>query len=135
MRSTSSSSSVCGSGVFSFLAAEHNAQVLGIDGSCEMIKLCEQRRVAKSLNRLSFLQKRIEEIPGLGFSPVELVLCSSVLEYVEDLDRGFAILSNLMSTTGTLIVSMPNRLSWYRKLEVLSYRCLRRPSYLAPPPR
>lgn len=121
----------CGSGVFSFLAAQYNQSVLGIDGSAEMVALCQRKQSNLNQQNISFLQGRIEDIPRLIDHRADIVLCSSVLEYVDELDSAVAVLASLMHPEGTLIVSMPNSRSYYRHAERLMFKCIGRPSYLA----
>lgn len=121
----------CGTGTLSFVAAEHNKSVLGIDGSLEMIQFCETRKRGSQAENTRFLQARIEELPGIRLDPVDLVICSSVLEYVEDLKRCVRILVSLIKPGGTGIVSLPNRSSVYRRCERFCYALTGHPGYLA----
>jgi 2-polyprenyl-3-methyl-5-hydroxy-6-metoxy-1,4-benzoquinol methylase/GT2 family glycosyltransferase len=122
----------CGSGVFSFIAAEKAARVIGVDGAPEMVKLCDQRRRDRHLEHVHFVQGRlpaleeIEDEADLGNA--DLVICSSVLEYVDDLDQGLALLSRLTRPGGTVLVSMPNLFGLSRLYQRLANRALDRSS-------
>ena len=59
------------------------------------------------------------------------MLCSSVLEYVEDLEGALDWLVERVKPGGTLLVSMPNGASLYRKAERLAFRLTGRPRYYA----
>jgi len=91
----------CGTGIFTLFAAVHNRDALGIDGSREMIQCCEQKKAAFGRNNASFRCCRIEELPALQLEPADLLLCSSVLEYVDDLCSCFEILMAMLRPGGT----------------------------------
>jgi 2-polyprenyl-3-methyl-5-hydroxy-6-metoxy-1,4-benzoquinol methylase len=117
----------CGVGTFSFIASPLFRSVVGFDGSEQMIEEAE-RRVAAYPN-VTFRVGRLETLPELT-DPGGLVMCSSVIEYVDDFDRGMDVIAALTAPGGHLIVSIPNARSTHRKLEALSYRLLRRPAYV-----
>jgi 2-polyprenyl-3-methyl-5-hydroxy-6-metoxy-1,4-benzoquinol methylase len=121
----------CGSGVFSLIAAEQSESVLGIDGSAEMVALCNRKLSKSKLCNVAFIQAKIEDLLHLGLGKADLVLCSSVLEYVDDLRGCLEILVGLLGFGGKLIVSMPNRRSLYRRLEHVTFRLIGKPAYLA----
>ena len=121
----------CGTGVFSFLAAKYNQSVFGIDGSAEMVECCRKKQSEYGQLDTSFAQCRIKDIPRLVNHRADLVLCSSVLEYVGELDEAVRVLGSLLHPEGTLIVSMPNRKSLYRGFERVTFRLIGRPKYFA----
>lgn len=117
----------CGLGTFSFIASPLFRSVVGFDGSEQMIEEAERR--AADYPNVTFRVGRLETLPEEA-GPVGLVLCSSVIEYIDDFDRGMDVLAALTAPGGHLIVSIPNARSVYRKLEVVSHRLLRRPAYI-----
>ncbi len=121
----------CGSGIFSFFSATYNRSVLGVDGSSEMIDCCLRKQARLGTGNVRFEQCRIEELPRLNIRPVDLLLCSSVLEYIDGLASSLAVLSSLLRPGGVMIASLPNKLSLYRMLERGLYRLTGRPAYLA----
>jgi ubiquinone/menaquinone biosynthesis C-methylase UbiE/GT2 family glycosyltransferase len=115
----------CGSGVFSFHAVERAGHVVGIDGAPEMIELCRQRQRERGLDRVQFIEARLphlEGIEGVGVGDADLVVCSSVLEYLDDLDAGLATLGRLARPGGTVLVSMPNLLGISRIYQRLAHQ-------------
>jgi 2-polyprenyl-3-methyl-5-hydroxy-6-metoxy-1,4-benzoquinol methylase len=120
----------CGSGVLSFEAARRNKTVLGIDGSAEMVGLCKSKQAEQDIPNAAFIQSRIENLLELRFASADLLLCSSVLEYMEDLGACLGLLRSLLSPKGIMLVSLPNGASIYRKLERLSYRLIGKPAYV-----
>jgi 2-polyprenyl-3-methyl-5-hydroxy-6-metoxy-1,4-benzoquinol methylase len=63
-----------------------------------------------------------------GLTPADLVISSSVVEYVPDLDATLALFARLVKPGGTLIVSMPNAFSVSRWYERLRYRLTGEPA-------
>jgi ubiquinone/menaquinone biosynthesis C-methylase UbiE len=117
----------CGSGVFSFYLAEKGGQVIGVDGAPDMVKLCEVQRVERGLSNVRFMEARLPVVDETALSGADLIISSSVVEYIEDLDRVLALFSRLLKPRGTLIVSMPNALCVNRIYERLKYTLTGRP--------
>ncbi|MGE5582542.1 MAG: class I SAM-dependent methyltransferase [Bacillota bacterium] len=119
----------CGSGVFSFFSAGLNSEVIGIDGSDEMINLCERRKAKLNIKNVSFLKADIYSLEKGPVGKVDLIICSSVLEYLDDLDASLKIIAALLKKNGVLIASLPNKSSIYRKMEPFLFKILGRPRY------
>lgn len=117
----------CGSGVLSFYLATKDNTVIGIDGSKKMIELCREKLDPKNTN-LSFIQKTIPFNPK-KLIPFDGIICSSVLEYIKDVDATLDLFNELLIETGTLMVSVPNNLSLSRILEKLLFKIIKRPRY------
>jgi 2-polyprenyl-3-methyl-5-hydroxy-6-metoxy-1,4-benzoquinol methylase len=115
----------CGAGTFTGIAAVRCRSAVGIDASEEMIALA---RSELALPNTRFEIAYLEALPSER-SPVGLVLCSSVLEYVEDFETGLRCLAELTIRDGHLIVSIPNAWSPYRWAERASVRLVGRPRY------
>ncbi len=119
----------CGSGVFSLYAAQRNATVLGVDGSREMIDLCERRRKETSQNNVTFTQTDIATLTDVVRARPNLIICSSVLEYVTDFERVLQTFSSLIAPGGIVAISMPNPASLFRRIEPIVYKLTGRPKY------
>ena len=116
----------CGSGVFSFLLAEKNRRVLAIDASWEMLRLSKKKQQS---GQVDFVQCDFYSLNNMLKQKVDLIICSSVLEYLENIDRSFETLSRLLCQGGTLIFSVPNKASIYRFFEPFLYKITGRPQY------
>jgi ubiquinone/menaquinone biosynthesis C-methylase UbiE len=121
----------CGSGVFSLYLAKKNGEVVGIDGSREMIKICETKKRQAGLKNVEFVEADINNIKKLSIEKADLIICSSVLEYLDDIDKTLGDISSLLKDCGVFIVSVPNRMSIYRRLEPLSFKITGYPEYFA----
>lgn len=118
----------CGSGIFSRHLAEAGCTVTGIDGSAAMISLCNEQ---KTWPRMRFVTALLPLTNPDNFAPVDVILLSSVLEYVDDLPGMLRQTHNLLKPNGLLFVSMPNRQSLYRALERAMFRLTGKPAYYA----
>jgi 2-polyprenyl-3-methyl-5-hydroxy-6-metoxy-1,4-benzoquinol methylase len=112
----------CGAGVFSFRLAELGNQVVGVDGAPNMVASCEARRQERGLQNLRFMQGTLPRIDETGLAGADLVISSSVIEYVEELDETLALFARLLRPGGYLIVSMPNVQSISRTYQRLMHR-------------
>ncbi len=120
----------CGSGVFSIYLARKKCAVLGIDGSEKMIELCNQYKTAEGLS-MSFKQEKMPLLNLQDYGNKDVVLCSSVLEYIIDYEEVIEQFRHLLNPKGFLIVSMPNSDSWYRKVEKYIFKITNNPAYYA----
>ena len=119
----------CGPGLFSVRAARRAAQVTGIDGSREMLVLAEAVSGKEGLSNVDFQQLWVADIPNCVVKKFDLVLCSSVLEYLPDLAEGIRILCDRVSPGGALILSLPNAWSPYRAVESIVFALTGKPDY------
>lgn len=119
----------CGSGVMTSVAAHKVKSVLGVDASPQMIGLARQR--CKLLDNADFKVGMLGDRDVATDQTFDVVLCSSVLEYVDDLDGALGWLAAKLKPGGTLLVSMPNGASLYRKVERLAFKLTGRPRYYA----
>jgi len=116
----------CGTGVFSWYLAGRQCTVLGIDGSAEMIRLCQQSTSPAATFRVALLP--LTEAPAEA--PFDVIISSSVLEYVPDLAQTLYTFDQCLRPGGYLLLSLPNRCSIYRRLERLVYNFTGKPPYL-----
>lgn len=119
----------CGSGVFSFYLAERNKSVLGLDGSEEMLRICERKKEKSAAENVDFAKCDINSFEGVLAENVDLIVCSSVLEYLDDLDRSLEMIAQSLNEKGLFMFSMPNKQSIWRKLEPISFKLFGRPRY------
>ncbi|GAC1438994.1 MAG: hypothetical protein NVSMB51_16070 [Solirubrobacteraceae bacterium] len=124
----------CGTGVIARHLAGQGFATIGIDGSAGMIAAGEklQRDATKGLEfrqaELPLDESIVRELEG----SVQLLVCSSVIEYIEEDQRFLAHCERLLAPGGVALISFPNRASLYRRLEVrlrrtavLRHSCMR----------
>lgn len=112
----------CGSGVMTFFAAQRSGRVIGVDGAAEMLALCEERRRTRRLENVRFVQGLLPDLDEQGLDNADLIICSSVLEYVDDLDAALRRLARLLRPGGTLVLSMPTLLCVNRAYQRIAHR-------------
>jgi 2-polyprenyl-3-methyl-5-hydroxy-6-metoxy-1,4-benzoquinol methylase len=117
----------CGSGVFSLLLAQRCARVVGFDAAAEMVARCEERRRELGVENASFFQARLPGVDRALLPQADLLLSSSVVEYLPELDETLALFAATLKPGGTLLLSMPNALSLSRVLARLRHRLTGRP--------
>ncbi len=118
----------CGAGTFALEAASVAARVDGIDGSERMIELARADAARRGIANATFEVAMFDTLSARA-GQYDLVLCSSVLEYLPDLAEELARLTALLRPGGRLIVSLPNGRSYYRHAESWAYRLTGRPRY------
>lgn len=120
----------CGPGVFSFFLATKNCKVMGIDGSAEMIALCNLQKKNHPNMNVSF---KVDIFPfktiPREYQDVQLVIASSVFEYINDLEAALIAVKMVLAPGGIFMLSMPNGECLYRKLERICFRVFKVPSY------
>jgi 2-polyprenyl-6-hydroxyphenyl methylase/3-demethylubiquinone-9 3-methyltransferase len=119
----------CGSGVFSFYLAKKNKTVTALDGSTEMLKICQKKKKNIGAKNIDFINCNIDSLGKHTDEKADMIVCSSVLEYIEDLDESLEIIRQSMNKNSRLILSMPNKQSIYRKIEPLMFNLFGRPKY------
>lgn len=118
----------CGSGIFSIYLALKKCIVVGVDGSEKMIELCNHYQRINDL-KISFIQAILPLESFENFGKQDAILCSSVLEYIADYEIVIQQFKELLNPKGILIISMPNKDSWYRKIEKYIFKITQKPPY------
>jgi len=112
----------CGPGLFSFYLAGKCKRVAAVDGATEMVALCEEQRRERGLQNVKFSQGFLPNVDEAQFADADLLISSSVVEYVDDLDATLALFARALKPGGTLILSMPNVLSISRLQQRIRFR-------------
>lgn len=86
----------CGPGIFSFYLAEMGGRVVGIDGAADMVELCEAQRRERGLENIRYLQARLSVVDERVPANADLIISSSVVEYIDDLDATLALFARLL---------------------------------------
>ncbi|MBC7407475.1 MAG: glycosyltransferase [Arcicella sp.] len=118
----------CGSGIFSIYLTLKKCIVVGVDGSEKMIELCIHYQQKNDL-KISFVQAILPFENIYNFTKQDVILCSSVLEYITDYEIVIQQFKELLNPKGILIISMPNKDSWYRKIEKYIFKLTGKPLY------
>jgi 2-polyprenyl-3-methyl-5-hydroxy-6-metoxy-1,4-benzoquinol methylase len=111
----------CGDGLMSRIVASKQIMTIGIDQSRNMLSIAQQSSVEEGIDShveyicASLPLSRSLEKKYKGTS--NLIICSSVLEYVEDYEVILEQFHNLLNRNGILLISLPNSASLYRLYE------------------
>ncbi len=120
----------CGAGTLSIAAARHGARVDGIDGSAQMIALAQADADRAGLE-IVFHEAMLETLDQTQAGSYDVVLSSSVLEYVASVDDELRRFADILAPGGLLIVSLPNASALYRRIERIAFRLTGWPRYFA----
>ena len=110
----------CGPEVQARVAAARGLATVAVDLSAAMTA-----RIPETPD----LEARIGDFMSADLRAADLVLCSSVLEYAPELERAIARVATLVADGGTLLASLPNPQSLYRRAETMAFRATGRPAY------
>lgn len=97
----------CGPGIISMQLARLGYDVMGLDGSAEMVRVAREQAEKCGIKNISFNHSQADhvELPTARF---DAVVCSSVVEYVAE---DMALISKLIASLkpgGHLIISVPH---------------------------
>ena len=118
----------CGSGIFSQYLAGMGCFVTALDGSAEMIDLCNRKKPS------AYVRYAVQSLPlsnPADYDNQDVVIASSLLEYIDDLEPMLQQIQAMLKPGGLLIVSMPNRFSLYRRTERILFGLTGHPRYFA----
>lgn len=118
----------CGSGIFSNYLAGQGCTVIGVDGSAAMIDLCNRK---KTVATVQYVKQSLPLTDPLPYCQQDVVLMSSLLEYMNDMEQMLQQAYDLLKPKGIFIVSIPNALSIYRRIECILFQLTGRPRYVA----
>jgi 2-polyprenyl-3-methyl-5-hydroxy-6-metoxy-1,4-benzoquinol methylase len=120
----------CGPGVFSLFLAKNGCQVFGLDGADNMISICQETARASKLSNIWFEKQHfpLDSIPD-RFEKQDAIISSSVLEYIPEFEKTVEQISFLLKSGGFLLVSVPNRPSFFRFLEATRFQFSGKPAY------
>ncbi|GHD14254.1 class I SAM-dependent methyltransferase [Tianweitania populi] len=118
----------CGSGIMAALAAERASHVLAFDASSAMLTLAANT-LRPAAGKVELQLAAMGDRTLLQGRSFDLILCSSVLEYVDDWWSAFDWLGSALAPGGTILFSMPNGQSLYRRAERTAFRLTGRPAY------
>lgn len=102
----------CGTGGFTVVAAQHGAQVVGLDPDAEAVAIAQEKAQLEGLDPHHFVVGVAERLPFPDRS-FDLVQCYTVLEHVQHVAGSIAEMLRVTKTDGVLYLHSPNYLRWY----------------------
>jgi predicted TPR repeat methyltransferase len=119
----------CGTGRLTGEIALRADKVIAIDGAEGMLAIAERYLAQLGLLNTEFRHAMLPIADTAGMPPAPLVISSSVIEYVPDLEGAMAMLAKLMTPGGVLIFSMSNKHSLNRAVVRTVFRLTGKPEY------
>lgn len=104
----------CGAGVLTAELVKRGAQVVALDGSPTMLEAAQHSVPQQSAR---FIQGNVQSLLWSEDAAFDGVLCSSVIEYVDDPNQLLREISRILKDGGSLIISMPPQRSLLRILQ------------------
>jgi 2-polyprenyl-3-methyl-5-hydroxy-6-metoxy-1,4-benzoquinol methylase len=115
----------CGTGTLSRYLAAKGCRVTGVDASPRMIEVAREQAgkdVRSAQMRFDAVQKEtIAQLPNAEAS-LDGILCSSVLEYMPNVERCLTSFARVIKPGGLLLVSVPNAQSVVRRAQVSAHK-------------
>ncbi len=105
----------CGTGVLSKILIDKGANVLGIDASMPMV-MEARNNVSDYTNKNCVEFRHIKTVEELDIpdNSVDGILCSSVLEYLDEPELALEEFQRIVRLGGVLVLSVPNKRSLVR---------------------
>ena len=107
----------CGAGVMVKELSRMGINVTAVDRSRAMIEAAQSRLGSSCTAALELLRDDLGEDGAYRRRSYDLILCLSVLEFVSSPEELIAHLAGLLAVGGLLILTVPNRNSYFRRLE------------------
>lgn len=115
----------CGNGVLTACLSGLAGHITALDGAQEMLDLATTKFSDKERKNITFVNQRL---PLTADFPVyDAILCSSVLEYLDDMDATIQSFADHLSPGGIFISSYPNIYSPKRWLDPIAYMLIKKP--------
>jgi 2-polyprenyl-6-hydroxyphenyl methylase/3-demethylubiquinone-9 3-methyltransferase len=116
----------CGTGRLSRLLAKRGCRVRSVDAAKAMLDIAEDIARAEGLQEsLAFEQVQTIETLPFGDAAFDGILCSSVIEYLDNVERCLAEFARTLRPEGWLLLTVPNRLSLIRRTACFIHRISR----------
>lgn len=115
----------CGSGVLTKELLDRGALVVAVDGSPHMLSQARTYVGAGYGSMLTWIEGDVQHLSGIPDGSMDGVLCSSVVEYVDNPSVLLSEVARVLRPHGILIISMPPRLSVVRTAQKVVRRIAR----------
>jgi 2-polyprenyl-3-methyl-5-hydroxy-6-metoxy-1,4-benzoquinol methylase len=118
----------CGAGTLSRELVARGCTVLAVDASDRMVSSARRgkaRLPQDQAQRLSIGVVKTIEVLDLDSVSIDGIVCSSVLEYLDDTAKAIEEFARILKPNGILVISVPNKASLLRRLQRLSFSLTR----------
>ena len=119
----------CGPGIVTCEIAPYAERVIAIDGAPGMLNIARKTLADHSFRNVDFMQSRLPPGKGHGLAAAEVVISSSVIEYLDSVEDALAFIRDILKPGGILIFSISNRMCLKRRAARIVHRLTGRPRY------
>jgi 2-polyprenyl-6-hydroxyphenyl methylase/3-demethylubiquinone-9 3-methyltransferase len=96
------------------------ARVIAIDGSPGMLAYAQKTVQSVPGVELEWVRGRVESLPSIHSGAIDGVLCSSVIEYVDNPEALLLEITRILKPGGRLVLSVPPKGSVVRSLQKMA---------------
>jgi 2-polyprenyl-3-methyl-5-hydroxy-6-metoxy-1,4-benzoquinol methylase len=121
----------CGSGILACEVAKRGIETVAIDGSSAMLELAVRTAKEQQVTNITFLQHLLPLAKTETFRQADLILSSSVVEYLPSVEGALSNFRKLLRSQGIMIFTVANRVSISRRMERASYTLIGYPRYFS----
>jgi ubiquinone/menaquinone biosynthesis C-methylase UbiE len=107
----------CGSGILTKELLDRHATVVAVDGSPAMLNEVKKLQRSEWPVPLTFAQSDVKDLSMIRDRSCDGVLCSSVIEYVDDPNSVLEEIARVLRPDGLLILSIPPKWSALRTIQ------------------
>jgi 2-polyprenyl-3-methyl-5-hydroxy-6-metoxy-1,4-benzoquinol methylase len=111
----------CGNGILSVYCVSKGYKTISIDSSSKMIRLLSDK-IGNDTGNICIHNKMLpmeEDYISSKSNTASIILLSSVFEYVSEKEKLTEQCYNLLRPGGYLFISIPNKVSFFRKIEII----------------
>ena len=119
----------CGSGMLTCEIAPYARQVIAIDGAAGMLEIARKTVAERGLGNVEFKQSRLPPASTDGLPVADIVISSSVIEYLDFVEGALEFIHAILKPGGVLLFSISNRNSIKRQAVKIFHRLTGRPRY------
>jgi SAM-dependent methyltransferase len=119
----------CGSGMVTCEIAPFAERIIAIDGAAGMLDIARKTLAERDFRNVDFMQIRLPPPRGHGLQAGEIVISSSVIEYLDSVEDALAFVRDILKPGGILIFSVSNRICLKRRAVRIVHRFTGRPRY------
>ena len=105
----------CGHGAHTLIAAQCVRAIVGVDQDAAQLRVAEKRARDEGIWNVQFLERDLTRSLPFLTGYFDVVLCLDVIEHIEDRQHLLREIHRVLTPTGQLFISAPNRATRWRQ--------------------